>query len=162
MCCKLIEVVALEKPQNVWCTKCTPGKGCTAYDARPPECATFNCGWLTDMTLGEEWRPDRAKFVITFEPGTGRVFLACDTAAPGAWRREPYYSAIRNSLLLPGAERKQIVVLTGKKLTLLVRNGEYDLDWNKGDDIVIHYDRHDRVAKVDVVRAADRARAASA
>ena len=113
MCCKLIEVVALDKPQFSWCTHCTPGKGCGIYAARPSECAKFFCGWMGDATLGDEWRPDRAKFVITFEPGTGSVFLACDPSSPGAWRREPYYAGIKSSLLLPGAEKKQIVILTG-------------------------------------------------
>ena len=157
MCCKTIEVTEIAKPQHVWCAHCTPGKGCGIYASRPGECAIFSCGWLGDPKLGDEWRPDRSKFVITFEPGTGRVFIACDPTAPSAWRREPYYSGITSSLKLPGAERKQIVILTGRKLTLLVRNGEYDLgEWNRGDDIVINYDRNDRVVKVAVVRAADK------
>jgi hypothetical protein len=154
MCCKLIEVTELEKPQNVWCAHCTPGKGCGNYAARPADCRTFDCGWLVDISLGDNWRPDRAKFVITEEPGTGRMFIVCDTAFPGAWRREPFYAKIKSLLAADGMERQQVVITTGRKLTLLVRNGEFDLgEWTKGDQISITYDKSGRAIRAAVARA---------
>lgn len=154
MCCKLIEISEINKPQNVWCAQCRPGKGCGIYATRPGECRQFHCGWLVDRSLADEWRPDRAKFVITQEPGTRRIFIVCDTSAPGGWRREPFYSAIKSSLTRPGTERQQIVVMTGRKVTLLVRQGEFDLgEWKKGDQLVINYDQKDLVVKVALVPA---------
>jgi hypothetical protein len=51
-------------------------------------------------------------------------------------------------------ERQQVVVTTGRKLTLLVRNGEFDLgEWNKGDQISITYDRNGRAIQAAVARA---------
>jgi hypothetical protein len=155
MCCKLIEVTELEKPQNVWCSHCLPGKGCGIYEQRPSDCRTFNCGWLVDTSLGDNWRPDRAKFVITEEPGTGRNFIVCDPAFPGAWRREPFYAKIKSYLAGLGMERQQVVITTGKKLTLLVRNGEFDLgEWKKGDQITVNYDQNNRAVKAALIPAA--------
>ncbi len=157
MCCKLVEITEIAKPQNVWCSHCTPGKGCGIYASRPSECANFDCGWLADTSLGDDWRPDRARFVITREPGSGRVFLVCDPAMPAAWRREPYYAKIKASLARPGAERTQIVVTTGRKITLLVRGGEYDLgEWDKGDQIIVNFDAAGRLANARVLRAPPR------
>jgi len=155
MCCKLIEVAELNKPQNVWCSHCAPGKGCRVYDQRPADCRSFNCGWLVDTSLGESWRPDRAKFVITEEPGTGRTFIVCDATAPGAWRREPFYARIKSWLTPAGMERQQIVVTTGRRLTLLVPHGEFDLgEWKKGDQISVTYDQNKRAVSAALVPAA--------
>jgi hypothetical protein len=156
MCCKLIKVTEINKPNNVWCTQCTPGNGCRIYASRPDDCRTFQCYWLTDRVLGEEWRPDRAKFVMTKQPGTGRIFIVCDANSPSAWRREPYYSKFKAFLMRPGNERKQVVILTGQKLTLLVRQGEFDLGELKRDEevqVVINYDREDRVVRATLVPA---------
>jgi hypothetical protein len=140
LCCKLIEVTELEKPQHSWCKHCKPGKGCGNYEARPSDCRTFYCGWMADLSFGDEWRPDRAKFIMTFEPGTDRMYIVCDAGFPGAWRRETFYARIKAFLTAPGMERQQIVVTTGRRLTLLVRGGEFDLgEWSKGDKIDIHY-----------------------
>jgi hypothetical protein len=147
-------VTELRKPQGVWCSHCTPGKGCGFYEQRPSDCRTFFCGWMADPSLDDRWRPDRAKFIITEEPGTGRTFIVCEATAPGAWRREPFYSRIKSFLAPAGMERQQIVVLTGRKMTLLVRNGEFDLgEWKKGDQVVINYDRENRVVRAALVPA---------
>lgn len=140
MCCKLIEVTELEKPQYTWCKSCKPGKGCGNYEARPSDCRTFYCNWMADLSLGDEWRPDRSKFIISFEPGTDRMFVVCDTGFAGAWRREPFYTRIKAFLTAPGMERQQVVVQTGRKITLLVRGGEFDLgEFTKGDRIDVSY-----------------------
>jgi hypothetical protein len=155
MCCKLLEITEIEKPQNVWCKQCKPGKGCSVYDTRPSDCRTFYCSWIFDLSLNDAWRPDRSKFVITYEPETFRMFIVCDAGAAGAWRREPFYARIKSFLNAPGMERQQIVITTGRKLTLLVRNGEFDLgDHNKGDQISVTYDKNGGAPTARLVRAA--------
>ena len=140
MCCKLLGIDDIGKPQNVWCEHCKPGKGCGIYETRSSDCRTFFCGWMADRSFDDSWRPDRAKFIMTEEPGTGRMFIECDAKFPGAWRREPFYARIMLFLNAPGMERQQIVVTTGRKITLLVRGGEFDLgEVNKGDKIDISY-----------------------
>lgn len=154
MCCKLISVEEINKPQYVWCSHCKPGKGCGIYDTRPNDCRVFQCFSLANRTFGDEWRPDRAKFVMTEEPGTGRVFIVCETSAPGVWWRDPYYPMFKAYLALPGNERKQIVILTGKRLTVLVPQGEFDLgEWNgkKETQVVINFDQEAQAVGASLV-----------
>lgn len=163
ICCKLIAVAELDKPQDVRCSHCTPGKGCGIHDTRPTVCRKFYCGWLLNTALGDDWRPDRAKFVLMRKRDTGRLFIACDPAAPDAWRREPYYSTIKSFLTQAGTERQAerkverqvIIILTGRHATLIAPQGEFDLgDWNGGDTLTMKYDREDRLVEATLAKAA--------
>ena len=92
LCCKLPSVAELNKPIDRWCQHCKPGKGgCTIYADRPAVCVAFTCGWLTQLTIGDEWFPARCKMILT-ETEDGKIFVHVDPAFPDAWRREPYYS----------------------------------------------------------------------
>ena len=95
LCCKLPSVAELNKPIDRWCQHCKPGKGgCTIYADRPAVCVGFTCGWLTQLTIGDEWFPARCKMILT-ETEDGRIFVHVDPAFPNAWRREPYYSQLK-------------------------------------------------------------------
>lgn len=66
LCCKLLAVRALNKPNNTKCVHQKFGKGCTIYHTvLPVECDLWSCRWLTDAddtaTLA---RPDRSHYVI--------------------------------------------------------------------------------------------------
>ena len=68
MCCKVYTFPEINKPAGVWCKFCNPGKGCKIYDNVPDPCRDFFCLWMTDGTMPDEWRPDRARFVLTVYP----------------------------------------------------------------------------------------------
>jgi hypothetical protein len=55
LCCKLINVrEPLNKPRDVWCQHCRPGKGgCSIYDTRPDVCRGFACDWLVKPNFGQ-------------------------------------------------------------------------------------------------------------
>src|SRR4051794_7389373 len=56
LCCKLLPIRELEKPENKWCVHCKPASGgCTIYADRPPSCREFACHWLISKNLGDEW-----------------------------------------------------------------------------------------------------------
>jgi hypothetical protein len=103
LCCKLLKVddPPFFKPPGKWCPHCRPGHGgCSIYDTRPGVCRGWGCGWLTNSTLGDEWRPTRAKMVVAWEPiGEATRHAWCnigvDPGSPDAWRRDPYRSQIR-------------------------------------------------------------------
>src|SRR5688572_17346362 len=70
LCCKLLSVPELKKPGNVWCQHAgQPSRGCAIYATRPDGCRRFICNWLQDPALGEEWKPERSKIVVS--PSTG-------------------------------------------------------------------------------------------
>jgi len=95
MCCKLFSIADLGKPAWAWCEHCLPGssKGCKIYDTRPQMCREFKCVWILTPTLGPEWRPDTAGFVLRVNGA--RMLVDVEAARPDAWRRQPYYNQFK-------------------------------------------------------------------
>lgn len=94
LCCRVLEIEALEKPANKWCDKCKPGKGgCSIYATRPPECRAFACLWLV-KPIPDYWRPEVSK-IVPHTTVDGTLFFECDSRFPNRWREEPYLSNIR-------------------------------------------------------------------
>lgn len=96
MCCKLLRVESLDKPQGKWCGHARPGKGCAIYEERPGDCRAFKCVWLMSQQrdqLGEcmapELRPDRCKVIFTMGNDGATLIAHVDPAYPGAWRSDP-------------------------------------------------------------------------
>jgi hypothetical protein len=127
LCCKVYEVPSLAKPSNQWCTHCAPGKGCGIWQTRPDHCRAFFCLWMTDTRLASEWKPDKAKFVLTFDPGSRFLMVQVDPGAPKAWRQEPYYSQLRKWSQALMAEERMVLVFNNKHATVLLPNGETEL-----------------------------------
>jgi hypothetical protein len=90
LCCKLLDIPVLNKPEGQWCSHCAVGKGCTIYEKRPVPCRDFACLWLESQNekrpLPAELRPDRCKVVLTFTPDRKDVLGYCDPASPDAWK----------------------------------------------------------------------------
>lgn len=127
LCCKLLGIHELEKPQGAWCGHCKPGKGCGIYEARPPSCRTFTCGWLADLSIPEAMRPDRSKVVLYFTTTGDRMIAACDPAQPMAWRKEPLYSQLRLWGAQAWARKRMVMVTIGERTILLTPRNEVDL-----------------------------------
>ena len=95
LCCKVMAVRALDKPQGKWCPHCKTGFGCGIYEDRPDECRVFACGYLVMPHLAPIWRPAVSHLIISSEISQDRMSIHVDPARPDAWRKEPYYSTIR-------------------------------------------------------------------
>jgi hypothetical protein len=137
LCCKVFDVPALEKPAGSWCTHCTPGRGCGIHETRPQHCRSFHCLWMTQAWLGPEWKPDRAKMVLTIDPTTNFLFVQLDPGHPGAWKREPYYShlkAMSEAWLRLG---RHVLVFLKKSATVVLPDGDVALGvFAPGDRLV--------------------------
>ncbi len=120
LCCKVYALPELEKPPGVWCKHCKPGKGCAIHDAAPNQCRKFFCLWMTDGKMPDEWRPDRARFVLSIFPPTGFVYGQVDPGAPGAWRRQPYYDGLRRMARTLIEEGRHVIMLVGDEATLVM------------------------------------------
>lgn len=108
LCCDLVAVTALAKPECQLCRHAEPGRpggACTIYEARPEECRTFRCVWLIsqedeDKTpLPIELRPDNCHVVfagveLNGEPYDDATAAHVDPKYPNAWREGPVYSFI--------------------------------------------------------------------
>jgi hypothetical protein len=133
LCCKLLSIPELHKPEAIWCAHCKPGLGCSIYQERPGSCRDFACKWLLDPGIGDIWYPRRSKMVlhqVLNEFGTPPVLMKVlvDRAYPTAWRQEPYYSEIKRmalfglsnntfhlKIIVPGTD-KEILVLPDRDI----------------------------------------------
>ena len=95
LCCKVIGVPALGKPQGHDCTHCDIGRGCRIYARRPEVCAAFYCSYLLSPALGDEWKPLTSHLVLGYMADADVVLIYTDPDHPGVWRREPYLARIK-------------------------------------------------------------------
>jgi hypothetical protein len=127
LCCKLFEIDWLDrpKPAGKWCHHCKPGQGCSIWQQVPKACADYYCVWRLDPALADEWRPDRARFLLTHASPDSPLVVMVDPAFPDAWRKEPYFSRLRESARdLLKAKGTTLVVFVGAHRTLIFPDGE--------------------------------------
>jgi hypothetical protein len=120
-------VKSIGKPAHTRCPHVRVGVGCGIYAERPGECRDFVCQWLKWPQLGDDWRPDRAKFVMCLEDSGRRLRLEADPAHADAWRREPYYSQLK-ALARSGAARGlTLQVWAGDRSYFITPEADIDL-----------------------------------
>ena len=136
LCCKLVGVDALDKPEDAWCPHVCPGQGgCSIYADRPASCRNFICAWLSGAPdFGDEWFPARCKMVLAprlWEKARSvsecirksGIFVRVDPDYPDAWRCDPYHSQ-----LLTWARTILVLIRVGGRVFVLHADGtEQDL-----------------------------------
>lgn len=128
LCCKMLDIAALEKPAQQWCPQCIPGVSCKIYDARPDACRSFDCLWLASRRgapqnfMPDELRPDRCKGLLMLNPDQ-RPALAChlEPAHADAWRQGALGKFLRFT-----ARQQAIVVKAGRRLIHLDADGAFE------------------------------------
>jgi hypothetical protein len=150
MCCKVLGIDDLKKPAGRWCVNARAGVGCVIHDERPSVCRSFQCMWLTARDLPDEWKPDRARFVLAVET-SGCLQVICDPAQPAAWRREPYQSQIRRWAEHGMNIQKPVLLMIGDRASVVLPNTELPIgELKPGDEVEIAHDGmrfHARVRK---------------
>lgn len=136
MCCKLMAIDALAKPRAVWCPHCDQKRGCTVYETRPEPCRIFYCGYRMLPALDERWKPSKAKFLVNYESRNNRIVIHADPARAGAWRQEPYYSAIKDWANNAVRENGMVLVWTANRATAVLPGKEKDLGPVRDDQIL--------------------------
>ena len=140
LCCKLLAVQEIQKPAWTLCTKCDEGQGCRIYDARPAQCRLFNCHFLTNSGLREQWRPSKSRIVVVVAADGMRIGAHVDPDRPGAWRREPFYSTLkewaRKAAQTPGL-LGQVLVSIGKHTIVILPDRNVDVGSVEDDEVVI-------------------------
>jgi hypothetical protein len=98
LCCKLLQVVELQKPSNKWCKHCRPGFGaCTIYETRPEICRGYACGWLMSAQVTDEWFPLHCHMILSLGKfdGIQTVTVTVDPRFHWMWKDQPYYSQLK-------------------------------------------------------------------
>ncbi|HEX5775499.1 MAG TPA: YkgJ family cysteine cluster protein [Caulobacteraceae bacterium] len=124
MCCKVLEIHEIAKARHTMCGHFRKGGGCSIYETRPTACRQFVCAWLTTPDMDASWRPDRSKLMLW---GSGQLMVDVDPAYPDAWKREPYYSKLKQASdrRRPGAV--DVVVRNGREVFVLFPEGAVSL-----------------------------------
>ena len=141
LCCKVLNIPALNKPENVWCGHCKQGTGCTIYQSRPEVCRDFYCSYRLSADIPEVWFPLKSKIMLRADPGGIVAFV--DPGRPNAWREEPYYSHLRQ-WATPNAKRghQVVVVRIGARAIAVLPDGEVDLGaLATGDRVLVRANR---------------------
>ncbi len=121
-----MKINEIAKEEGSWCPKFAKGVGCSIHDHKPDECRRFQCYWSISELLGDEWRPDRAKFVL-WSDADGRIIVEVDAAAPYAWRREPYLAALRSWTDPRRPRPLQVLVRVAGRMMMLFPDAEVDI-----------------------------------
>jgi hypothetical protein len=152
-CCKILSITELGKPMGKWCPNCSIGIRCEIYDSRPAECRDFYCGYLQHPDFDDRWRPDRCKFVIVAELEGTRLAIHMDPGFPSAWRREPFYSKIKEWSAAAAQQMHQVVVCIGKRAIVVLPDRDVDLGLVHDDDRIITWERRTATGKaLDAVK----------
>ena len=125
LCCKVLAIPELDKPKDQWCPNFAAGMGCTVYETRPPSCRDFACQWLSDPSMGPEWKPSVCKLVLDTKPGM--LVVHSDPAVSKPWRVEPYHSVLKR-LAAQGLTRTTLVmVMERRRSIVLLPDREVDM-----------------------------------
>lgn len=137
MCCKLMEVGAVEKPRGTWCRHCDQKSGCGIYEARPDACRIFYCGYLRIPMLDDRWKPSKAKLLVNYESSSNRIVIHVDPQRPGAWREEPFHSQIKRWASAIARDGGMLVVWTGATAIAVLPGREKDLGHVRDDQLFL-------------------------
>ncbi len=137
LCCKVMGVSALAKPQGRWCQHCRIGVGCGIYETRPQECITFNCGYLVLPHLTPEWKPAISHLILSSGVSRERLTIHVDPARPDAWRKEPYYATMKKWARVGLERRQQVVVMVGQRSIVLLPDRDLDFGEVKADEMIV-------------------------
>lgn len=143
MCCKVLAIDELNKPDGVWCGHFRKGGGCGSYETRPGACRGFHCLWLTSEKLDETWRPDKAGFLMYSDRDGKRLNVVVDPGKPAAWKREPYYRRIK-AMSQRAYDGYELVVCVGDRRTVVFPTEDVELGvLNPGHKLVSGYVNRD-------------------
>ena len=137
LCCKVMEIATLGKPPGSWCWNCKPLRGCAIYADRPRECENFNCLWLINPKLGEEWKPNRCKMVLVTDLDGKRLVAHVDPRQPDAWKRRPYYAMLKDWAQRSMSFRGQVIAAVGRRMYMILPDRDVDLGVVGLDDFIV-------------------------
>ena len=128
LCCKVVGISELQKPRDVWCSLCEPTHGCKAYSQRSRERRGFYCGYLTNPSVDENWKPSKCRMVITYEElEIPKLSIYVDTSRLNVWRQEPYYSQIKLWAVQAATRQGQVIIWQGRNTIVVLPDREKDL-----------------------------------
>jgi hypothetical protein len=149
-CCKVMGIKELQKAPNVWCQHCDIGVGCKIYSSRPESCQEFQCLWLQDEQMPEEWRPDKSKVVLSTNTSGEIVVAYIDPKQENSWQQGSI-----GRFLLRVAETTPVIIVIGNKRKYIGVRPNVSFDEEQFDGSVIRYGPNQGLVKISSIRSKD-------
>ncbi len=140
MCCGVLGIKEIAKPERTACPNCLTGGGCGIYDARPEVCREFYCGYLALPFVHERWFPAECGMMIFPASEDRRLAIHVDPARPDAWKAEPFHSDLRQWAVAAEKMDLQVFVAVGRGVIAILPHEDVDLGEFADDDRLV-YDR---------------------
>ena len=140
MCCWLLGITELAKPERTPCPHCETGTGCRIYAGRPESCREFYCGYLALPFVDERWFPEDCGMVVFPASNEKRLAVHVDPARPDAWRAPPFHADLRRWAVAAEKLGFQVFVSIGRRVIAILPDEDVDLGVF-GDDDRLVYDR---------------------
>lgn len=65
LCCEILPIPEINKPENQLCPNCTEKSGCNIYSNRPISCRQFDCVYIKNDD-SEDLRPDKTGIIFEY------------------------------------------------------------------------------------------------
>jgi hypothetical protein len=137
LCCKVIRVDVLAKPQWQYCPHCVVGQGCGIHATRPDDCRAWFCEYLKNPGMADDWYPKTSHMVIEVLDDGINAHVYVDPDHPDAWTTEPYYSDLKASAEEAVKRRSRITVHVGTRQIILFPDRDVVFDNVAADEEVI-------------------------
>jgi hypothetical protein len=136
LCCRVLAIDELDKPEGVLCRHCEPGRGCGIYSDRPESCRGFYCGYLVLPFVAQHWFPDDCGMVVFPFAADKRLAVHVDPAHPDAWQAEPFHSDLRKWAVAAEQMGFQVNVTIGRRIVAILPHEDVDLgEFGEGDRV---------------------------
>jgi hypothetical protein len=127
MCCWMLRIEELAKPEHSLCRHCEAGEGCTIYEVRPAACREFYCGYRALPFAGPHWFPPDCGMMIYPDAADKRLTVHVAPSRPEAWRAEPWYSELRQWAVAAQRMDMRLTVAVGRRIIAILPQGDVDL-----------------------------------
>lgn len=137
LCCKVIRVDVLNKPQWQYCPHCVVGTGCGIHATRPDDCRAWFCEYLMNPGVADYWYPKTSHMVIEVLDDGINAHVYVDPHFPDAWREEPYYSDLKGSAQEAVKRNSRITVHIGTRQIVVFPDRDVEFDRVEADEEVV-------------------------
>lgn len=119
-CCIVFDIPEIKHTAGTLCSRWCQSLRCTIYDKRPSDCRKFECLWLKNQSMPDNWRPDKLKIIMRSTVAYGYRIVSFWETEINALRNEEITKFVKTTLT-EGA----VVVLRRKDTT-----GQYTYYWS--------------------------------
>jgi hypothetical protein len=96
---------------------------------------------MLDPSLGPEWKPDKARFVVYPHRSSPNLQVAVDPSFPNAWTKPPYYARLKSWAQEQAKHGAFVFVRIRERVIVLLPDRDCDIgEVGLDDDILVARD----------------------